>query len=195
MPFKSQAQRAYMHIHHPKVAARWEKHTPKGKKLPKRIGESTTKIFKDLMEVLVTPLETADETGYQPRAKGERSFVDLHKILVTEPAPQSNGVHRTADNITKTKRATGGPWEPRHGERSPIEQGSSKLKDKSGFKGRQTKLNRGDKRVGDLKHVKTAPSSVATNESKITWKSIAERLVKKALTLQESPGSSKKRKK
>lgn len=33
-PFMSKAQRAYMHIHHPKIAARWEKHTPKGVKLP-----------------------------------------------------------------------------------------------------------------------------------------------------------------
>jgi len=34
MPFESQAQRAWMHIHHPSMADRWEKHTPKGKKLP-----------------------------------------------------------------------------------------------------------------------------------------------------------------
>jgi len=38
-PFSSQAQRAYMHIHHPKIAARWEKETPKGK-LPKHIRKS-----------------------------------------------------------------------------------------------------------------------------------------------------------
>lgn len=35
MPMKSQAQRAYLHIHHPKVAAEFEAKTPKGKKLPK----------------------------------------------------------------------------------------------------------------------------------------------------------------
>lgn len=39
MPLKSQAQRAWMHIHHPKMADRWEKHTPKGAKLPKHVGE------------------------------------------------------------------------------------------------------------------------------------------------------------
>lgn len=33
-PMKSKAERAYLHIHHPKVAAEFEKHTPKGKKLP-----------------------------------------------------------------------------------------------------------------------------------------------------------------
>jgi len=36
MPFVSQAQRAWMYANHPKIAKRWEKHTPKGKKLPKR---------------------------------------------------------------------------------------------------------------------------------------------------------------
>lgn len=37
MPMKSQAQRAYLHIHNPKVAAEFERATPKGKKLPKHV--------------------------------------------------------------------------------------------------------------------------------------------------------------
>lgn len=40
MPLKSQAQRAWMHIHHPKMADEWEKHTPKGKKLPQHVEEA-----------------------------------------------------------------------------------------------------------------------------------------------------------
>lgn len=35
MPMQSQAQRAYLHIHHPKLAEKFEAETPKGKKLPK----------------------------------------------------------------------------------------------------------------------------------------------------------------
>ena len=35
MPMQSQAQRAYLHIHHPEMAERWERETPKGKKLPR----------------------------------------------------------------------------------------------------------------------------------------------------------------
>ena len=38
MPFKSQAQRAWMYANKPKMAKKWEKHTPKNKKLPKRKG-------------------------------------------------------------------------------------------------------------------------------------------------------------
>lgn len=36
MPYKSKAQQAWMHIHLPKVAKRWDKHTSKRqfKKLP-----------------------------------------------------------------------------------------------------------------------------------------------------------------
>jgi hypothetical protein len=39
MPMKSQAQRAYLHIHHPKVAAKFEKETPKAAKLPKHVAK------------------------------------------------------------------------------------------------------------------------------------------------------------
>ena len=35
MPFKSQAQRGFMYSQKPKLAAKFEKETPKGKKLPK----------------------------------------------------------------------------------------------------------------------------------------------------------------
>ena len=44
MPFKSKAQRAYLHIHEPEIAARWEHETPKGAKLPEhKTGELAKK--------------------------------------------------------------------------------------------------------------------------------------------------------
>jgi hypothetical protein len=36
MPFISQAQRAWMYANDPKMAEKWEAHTPKDKKLPKK---------------------------------------------------------------------------------------------------------------------------------------------------------------
>lgn len=36
-PFRSQAQRKFMYANHPAMAKKWEAHTPKGKKLPKRV--------------------------------------------------------------------------------------------------------------------------------------------------------------
>jgi hypothetical protein len=37
MPFKSQAQRKWMYANDPSMAKKWEKHTPEGKKLPKKV--------------------------------------------------------------------------------------------------------------------------------------------------------------
>lgn len=37
MPFVSKAQRAYLYANHPKVAAEFQRHTPKGAKLPKHV--------------------------------------------------------------------------------------------------------------------------------------------------------------
>jgi len=38
MPMKSQAQRAFLHIHHPGIAKRFEAETP-SKKLPYKVGK------------------------------------------------------------------------------------------------------------------------------------------------------------
>lgn len=44
MPWKSKAQAAYMHIHHHEIAKKWDKHTPKGTKLPEHVkGSKYTK--------------------------------------------------------------------------------------------------------------------------------------------------------
>lgn len=39
MPFKSQSQRKWMYANDPSMAKDWEKKTPKGKKLPKKVGK------------------------------------------------------------------------------------------------------------------------------------------------------------
>jgi len=42
-PMKSEAQRKWMHTNKPEMAKRWEKETPKGKKLPKKVGKKRRK--------------------------------------------------------------------------------------------------------------------------------------------------------
>jgi hypothetical protein len=37
MPFKSKAQRNWMHKNKPEMAKKWEKETPKNKKLPSKV--------------------------------------------------------------------------------------------------------------------------------------------------------------
>jgi hypothetical protein len=39
MPFQSDQQRKFMYAKHPQIAARWEKETPEGKKLPKKVSK------------------------------------------------------------------------------------------------------------------------------------------------------------
>lgn len=41
MPFRSEAERKYLWAHHPEVAREFEEHTPKGAKLPARVGKMT----------------------------------------------------------------------------------------------------------------------------------------------------------
>lgn len=43
MPFKSQAQRKFMYANNPEMAKEWEEHTPKGKKLPKKVTHGNKK--------------------------------------------------------------------------------------------------------------------------------------------------------
>lgn len=43
MPFKSEAQRRWMHATHPAMAKRWERETPKGKHLPARLNSKQKK--------------------------------------------------------------------------------------------------------------------------------------------------------
>ena len=37
MPYTSEKQRGFMHAKHPDIAKRWDKETPKGKKLPDHV--------------------------------------------------------------------------------------------------------------------------------------------------------------
>lgn len=43
MPFESEAQRRWMYANHPRMADRWEKDTPKGKKLPGHVKKPKKK--------------------------------------------------------------------------------------------------------------------------------------------------------
>lgn len=43
MPFKSQAQRKWMYANDPKMAEKWQEHTPKDKKLPAKLKKKSPK--------------------------------------------------------------------------------------------------------------------------------------------------------
>ena len=43
MPFKSKKQRAWMHKNKPAMAKKWERETPKGAKLPRKVKSKAKK--------------------------------------------------------------------------------------------------------------------------------------------------------
>jgi hypothetical protein len=111
------------------------------------------KTFKQLREATAKRDENPEAAALKPRAQGEQDFVDMHTVDSTN-YPVSPNSHTTDDKVTKTVH------QPGNGDRSVIKQGTSDLKDQSGFKGSKTPLTRADKTQGDFKPVKTAPSSV-----------------------------------
>lgn len=43
MPFKSDSQKKYLYANKPKIAKEFQEHTPKGKKLPKKVKKAKKK--------------------------------------------------------------------------------------------------------------------------------------------------------
>lgn len=108
------------------------------------------KTFKQLREAL--DKDNPEAAALKPRAQGEQDFVDAHTKNITD-YPVKN-----ADN----SKISSADHHPENGDRSPVQQGSSKLADKSGFKGSKTPLTRADKTQGDFKPIRNSLSSVTS---------------------------------
>ena len=108
------------------------------------------KTFKQLREAIDTSRTGApdERKALKPRVGGETEFYNQHKID-TKDYPVSG----------KGGTTTESEHQPDNGESRP-EQGTSKLADKSGFKGSKTPLTRADKTQGDFKPVRLSPSAV-----------------------------------
>lgn len=107
------------------------------------------KTFKQLREALKSE-ENPEAKALRPRAQGEVDFYDAHTREVTDYPVKSAG----AEDKGQAEH------QPNSGDRAPIQQGTSKLNDKSGFKGNKTPLTRADKTQGDMKPVRNSPSAV-----------------------------------
>ena len=102
------------------------------------------KTFKQLREAIDPANKAApdERKALKPRAKGEQDFYNQHTKTVTDyPVSGKGGTTTEAEH------------QPENGDRGPIQQGTSKLADKSGFKGSKTPLTRADKTQGDMKPV------------------------------------------
>jgi GH24 family phage-related lysozyme (muramidase) len=67
MPFKSEAQRKWMHATHPEMARKWEKHTPKGRRLPKKLHPEKSVGLPEDVAILFPPV-TEGEYPWTKRA-------------------------------------------------------------------------------------------------------------------------------
>lgn len=67
MPFKSKAQRAWMYANKPEMAEEWQEHTPKGKKLPKKVKSSAMKKTAGyLAKTVLMKVAAEEEYGLDP---------------------------------------------------------------------------------------------------------------------------------
>ena len=111
------------------------------------------KTFKQLREATARA-ENPEAAALKSRAQGEQDFVDAHSVDSKDYPVKGTSDKLNAGGAKKTLH------QPGNGDRSPMKQGTSDLKDQSGFKGSKTPLTRADKTQGDMKPVKTAASSV-----------------------------------
>ena len=111
------------------------------------------KTFKQLREA-VKKEENPEAKSLEPRAEGEKHFKDMHTIETEDYPVKGTSDKINAGSAEKTMH------QPGNGDRTAPKQGTSELKDQSGFKGSKTPLTRADKTQGDMKPVKTAASSV-----------------------------------
>ena len=114
------------------------------------------KTFKQLREAFKT--DDPEAVALKPKAKGEQEFVDNHDVKDTE-YPEKN-----TDKIVNARIQKQGEHQRDNGDRDVVHQGTSKLSDKSGFKGKKTPLTRADKNHGDLAPVRGPSSTSPFNE-------------------------------
>jgi len=79
MPFKSEAQRRYMHAKHPRMAKEWEAHTPKGKKLPEHVAEKEASVAK--LALLVMTAKTARDMPHFTDQDRPEKVKEIYRAL------------------------------------------------------------------------------------------------------------------
>jgi len=116
MPFKSDAQRRFMYAKHPRIAARWSEHTPKGKDLPEHVKKAVDAALQTLAlpAVMAAPtLTTPSLAKLKASATRKIGSADDQEPTITEgkkipeeaittffranPTPEDANVHELAD--------------------------------------------------------------------------------------------------
>lgn len=94
-PFKSQAQRRWMYANKPKMAKRWEKHTPEGADLPEKVSafvvtpeiiSEFVKIARGLKKLKPVPSAILEQQEAMQAAREKRKGISPLAARVAETA-------------------------------------------------------------------------------------------------------------
>lgn len=75
MPFRSEKQRRWMFLHHPEMAKRWAKHTPKGTKLPMYVKKKVREALEERGLLIESPDLSTLKKNRRPLDDKERAAV------------------------------------------------------------------------------------------------------------------------
>lgn len=103
MPFKSEAQRRFMYATHPKIAKRWEKHTPKDKKLPENVSSES---YENQLELLLNqPIDISiANNGY---SNAISKFRNILKDVIQSETFEINNSKIPAGKLIKLSNVRG----------------------------------------------------------------------------------------
>lgn len=119
MPFKSEKQRKWMWANHPEMAKKWDKHTPKNKKLPKKkslnisiiktairwsFAELTKKEIKDFVEKELERIYKSNDFKNQIKNIIEKEIGNLMKNILPEELKRYQGnseLKRTINDVIR----------------------------------------------------------------------------------------------
>jgi hypothetical protein len=120
MPFKSEAQRRYFHSQLPQLAQKWEEHTPKGKRLPKKVRRE--KLEKEAFDTgFYSTLAKAGAFGQLPTEDASQASEMILQIIKdpTLTPSQKNLLiarlsYRPAEAIPTHRQLLGADQDPLH---------------------------------------------------------------------------------
>jgi hypothetical protein len=111
MPFKSEAQRRFLFALHPDIAQEFASKTPKGAKLPKKVGLAPPTRQKDeQIKASVAHIRSSLTDAYNPMG-----CISLQQIDLRYLPPGKQGLHALACIVTKHAALTSAPSSSRTG--------------------------------------------------------------------------------
>lgn len=150
-----------------------------------------SKSFRELIEALNArktkeKAPTKGKVGGEPNTDGEKEFAKAHEYPVKKGGEYDRAYPtKNSDDVLNARKQKEVDMD-QPGEKTPVEQGTSKLKDLSGFKDRKTVARQGDKSEGDNQILRKSPSAVQAFKEEKVVKYFDKKVKEKELEIKES---------